>query len=84
MESKFERFLYQVAVAFLAILALLFVASDAIPEPKEPEPSCSCAGKEGCRTATFDVDGTGDRLAYCALWGKRSSCCMIEPPPVTC
>lgn len=82
METKFWSWARQVFVAFLAILVLLITAADALPEQSPLEISCGCAGKpEGCVTAVFDTDGTGERLAYCALWGERETCCLIPNNP---
>lgn len=67
-----------ILIAGCAVFALLVTAADNLPAHSEPVPSCSCAGKGAdCKTAVFDVDGSGEVKAYCAIWSERESCCLV-------
>lgn len=86
MDTDFYRYFFQVAVAFLATLTVLVVFTDRLTDPVETDvvapaadaPACSCAGRDDCRTAKLDVDGSGRKYAYCALYDDSVSCCMQD------
>lgn len=70
--------LWQMAIIFAVIYGLLVLVTDNLPDPPANDFTCSCVGKgPDCELATFDIDGTGERLAQCALWGDRSVCCHV-------
>lgn len=66
-----------VLILFACLLSILIVATDNMPAHATPEETCSCAGKgPDCQIAIFQVDH--DRKAYCALWTRKTGCCMVD------